>query len=138
MSCNQESNDKIVKNVPWKEILLSRKVHALWITHMCSAWGYYLLAISLPTFLEEVLNLTVINVRKWIEILLSVLHLPIKICFPLIFISIFLIIKNGFSSSLPYIGMLLFATSGKLFDLLRGYQWTSLTNLRKIFNSIGR
>ena len=65
LSCNKESNDKIVKNVPWKKILLSRKVHALWITHMCSAWGYYLLAISLPTFLEEVLNLTVINVSKF-------------------------------------------------------------------------
>ena len=65
LSCNKESNDKIVKNVPWKKILLSRKVHALWITHMCSAWGYYLLAISLPTFLEEVLSLTVINVSKF-------------------------------------------------------------------------
>ena len=73
MTCNQESNDKIVKNVPWKEILLSKKVHALWITHMCSAWGYYLLAISLPTFLEEVLNLTVINVRKSMKMLLLVL-----------------------------------------------------------------
>ena len=65
LSCNKESNDRIVKKVPWKKILLSRKVHALWITHMCSAWGYYLLAISLPTFLEEVLNLTVINVSKF-------------------------------------------------------------------------
>ena len=64
MSCNKDSNDKIVKHVPWKDILLSKKVNALWVTHMCSAWGYYLLAISLPTFLEEVLNLTVINVIK--------------------------------------------------------------------------
>ena len=65
MSCNKDSNDKIVKHVPWKEILLSKKVHALWITHMCSAWGYYLLAISLPTFLEEVLQLTVLNVIEF-------------------------------------------------------------------------
>ena len=62
MASNQDGNDKSVKNVPWKSILLSKKVHGLWITHMCSAWGYYLLAISLPTFTKEVLKMTVINV----------------------------------------------------------------------------
>ena len=34
--------------------------------------------------------------------------------------------------------MLIFAVSGKLFDLLRSYGFTSLTNLRKIFNTIGK
>ena len=34
--------------------------------------------------------------------------------------------------------MLIFAASGKLFDLLRSYEFTSLTNLRKIFNTIGK
>ena len=33
--------------------------------------------------------------------------------------------------------MLLFATSGKVFDFIRAHECTSLTNLRKIFNTIG-
>ena len=62
-ACKGDNDEKKVKTIPWKAIMLSKKVHGLWITHMCSAWGYYLLAISLPTFSEEVLKLTVINVR---------------------------------------------------------------------------
>ena len=65
LSCNRTCNNKAVKGVPWKQIVLSKKVHGLWITHLSSAWGYYLLAISLPTFSEEVLKLSVINVRKF-------------------------------------------------------------------------
>ena len=63
LSCNRTCSDKAGKSVPWKQIVLSKKVHGLWITHLSSAWGYYLLAISLPTFSEEVLKLSVINVR---------------------------------------------------------------------------
>ena len=65
LSCLRAGDKKGVKSVPWKQILLSKKVHGLWITHLSSAWGYYLLAISLPTFSEEVLKLSVINVRMF-------------------------------------------------------------------------
>ena len=65
LSCNRACDNNAVKSVPWKQIVLSKKVHGLWITHLSSAWGYYLLAISLPTFSEEVLKLSVINVRKF-------------------------------------------------------------------------
>ena len=68
-----------MKSVPWKQIVLSKKVHGLWITHLSSAWGYYLLAISLPTFSEEVLKLSVINVRKFGHKLRQVLFFVNKI-----------------------------------------------------------
>ena len=47
---------------PWKDIVKSRKFHAAWITHMCTGWGFYLLAVCLPMFCKEVLNLTNVKV----------------------------------------------------------------------------
>jgi len=106
------SNDTDVKEkksavaYPWKEILKSRKVYALWFVHMCDGWGFYLICVCLPTFLKEALHLNKVD--------------------------------NGLIAAVPFIGMLIFnATTGKLFDYLRGRNLTSVTNLRKIFCAIG-
>ena len=43
-------------------MLKSPAVHALWITHLCSAFGYYLLIINLSIFIREALGFKVLNV----------------------------------------------------------------------------
>ena len=48
------------------------------------------------------------------------------------------IVQNGLCSSLPYIGMLAMVPSGRLFDYLKGKNYVSFTNLRKIFNTFGK
>jgi len=47
--------------VPWLAMLKSSAVHALWITHLCSAFGYYLLIINLSLFIREALGFKVLN-----------------------------------------------------------------------------
>lgn len=47
--------------VPWMAMLQSSAVHALWITHLCSAFGYYLLIINLSLFIREALGFKVLN-----------------------------------------------------------------------------
>ncbi len=39
-------------------------------------------------------------------------------------------------SALPYVGMMVMSTTGKLFDFLRRKNLTTLTNLRKGFNTV--
>ena len=46
-------------------------------------------------------------------------------------------LQNGLLSMLPHLGMVCLIPSGKLFDYLRTRQVLSLTNLRKLFNSVG-
>ncbi len=41
-------------------MILSVPVHALWIAHLCHAWGFYLLAVNLPLFGRDVLQLDVV------------------------------------------------------------------------------
>ena len=48
----------------------SRAVHVLWFTHLCSAFGFYLLAINLSLFIREALGFKVINVRLHLSIYL--------------------------------------------------------------------
>ena len=45
--------------VPWLEMLKSPAVHALWFTHLCSAFGFYLLNINLSLFIREALGFSV-------------------------------------------------------------------------------
>ena len=40
----------------------SRAVHCLWITHLCSSFGYYLIIINISLFIREALNFSVIYV----------------------------------------------------------------------------
>ena len=40
----------------------SRAVHCLWVTHLCSAFGYYLIIINISLFIREALNFSVIYV----------------------------------------------------------------------------
>eukprot|EP00092_Neocalanus_flemingeri_P024646 GFUD01026731.1.p1 GENE.GFUD01026731.1~~GFUD01026731.1.p1 ORF type:complete len:504 (+),score=120.85 GFUD01026731.1:68-1579(+) len=47
--------------VPWLAMLKSSAVHALWITHICSAFGYYLLIINLSLFVREALGFKVLD-----------------------------------------------------------------------------
>ena len=86
-------------------MLCSPAVHALWVTHLCSAFGYYLIVINISLFIREALGFRVIN--------------------------------NGLLSSLPSLGMLALTATGRLFDLLRSKRLTSITNLRKVFNTAG-
>ena len=37
-------------------------VHVLWFTHLCSAFGFYLLAINLTLFIREALGFRVTDV----------------------------------------------------------------------------
>ena len=60
-NCSKGSGSKL--EVPWMKMLQCKAVHALWITHMCSAFGFYLLAINLSLFIREALGFRVINVR---------------------------------------------------------------------------
>ena len=60
-NCSKGSGSKL--EVPWMKMFRSKAVHALWITHMCSAFGFYLLAINLSLFIREALGFKVINVR---------------------------------------------------------------------------
>ncbi len=46
---------------PLKEMFLSKPVHALWMTHMCHAWGYYLVAVNLTLYGRDVLKLDVMS-----------------------------------------------------------------------------
>ena len=59
-NCYKESGEKL--EVPWKKMFQSKAVHALWITHMSSAFGFYLLTINLSLFIREALGFRVINV----------------------------------------------------------------------------
>ena len=40
----------------------SRAVHVLWFTHLCSAFGFYLLSLNLSLFIREALGFTVTDV----------------------------------------------------------------------------
>jgi len=47
--------------------------------------------------------------------------------------------EAGLTAAIPYVGMLLFKIIlGKLFDVIKARNYISLTNQRKVFNSIGR
>ena len=43
-------------------MLRSPAVHVLWFTHLCSAFGFYLLAINLTLFIREALGFRVTDV----------------------------------------------------------------------------
>ena len=45
--------------VPWLAMAKSPAVHALWFTHLCSAFGFYLLNINLSIFIREALGFSV-------------------------------------------------------------------------------
>merc|ERR550534_668096 len=46
-------------SVPWLAMLRCPAVHVLWFTHLCSAFGFYLLAINLTLFIREALGFRV-------------------------------------------------------------------------------
>lgn len=77
---------------------------------------------------------------------LWITHVAFTWCFYLTAVNIPLLAKDVFNmdimqigilSSLPYIGMIIASFTGKLFDHFRFLNLTSLTILRKIFNSFG-
>ena len=49
-------------SVPWLAMLRCPAVHVLWFTHLCSAFGFYLLAINLTLFIREALGFRVTDV----------------------------------------------------------------------------
>lgn len=60
--------------VPWRAMLASPAVHALWVTHTCSAFGYYLLIINLSLFIREALGFTVLNVGITVSAYRNIFH----------------------------------------------------------------
>ena len=56
-----DSNETKKLKVPWMAMLASPAVHALWITHLCSAFGYYLIVINISLFIREALGFRVID-----------------------------------------------------------------------------
>ena len=52
------------KSIPITSMLTSIPVHALWITHMCSSWSFYLIVVNLPLFAAEVYHFDVYTVRE--------------------------------------------------------------------------
>jgi len=83
--------------------------------------------------------------RSRVVVALTITHFCSAFAYYLIIINISLFIRealhipvvyNGFLSMLPAFGMLLLSPTGKLFDLFRSKSDVSLTNLRKIFNSV--
>lgn len=102
-ACKDNKNEKLV--VPWKAMLTSVPMHALWITHVAFTWCFYLTAVNIPLLAKDVFKMDMMQI--------------------------------GIMSSLPYIGMMIASFTGKLFDFLRMKNLTSLTVLRKIFNSFG-
>ena len=48
--------------MPWLAMVRSPAVHVLWFTHLCSAFGFYLLAINLTLFIREALGFRVTDV----------------------------------------------------------------------------
>ena len=107
--------------VPWRQMLGSPAVHALWFTHLCSAFGFYLLAINMTLFIREALGFTVTEVMaaRYNSVMTRTS------------------LQNGLLSMLPTLGMLLLSSAGKTFDIIRAKNCCSVTNLRKIFNSAG-
>ena len=59
-SCQEIGRDRKSMKTPWWKMLTSIPVHALWVTHLCHAWGYYLLAVNLPLFGKDVLKLDIV------------------------------------------------------------------------------
>lgn len=60
-TCQEIGRDRTKLKVPLKQMSLCVPVHALWIVHMCHAWGYYLVAVNLPLFGRDVLRLGVVT-----------------------------------------------------------------------------
>ncbi len=65
-ACADSHKSKDFK-VPVKEMALSIHVHALWIAHICHGWGFYLLAVNLPLFGRDVLQLDVVSIKVVLE-----------------------------------------------------------------------
>ena len=57
--------------MPWLAMLRCPAVHVLWFTHLCSAFGFYLLAINLTLFIREALGFRVTDVSVNSSILLD-------------------------------------------------------------------
>ncbi|XP_029040593.2 putative inorganic phosphate cotransporter [Osmia bicornis bicornis] len=51
---NGEHNEKLP--VPWGEVLRSKPFMAILIAHFCSNFGWYMLLIELPTFMNQILK----------------------------------------------------------------------------------
>merc|ERR1711953_527334 len=63
--CNrrQNYNHNQTRNLktPFLQMVKSGPVHALWITHLCHAWCYYLMAVNLTLYGRDVLSLNVVT-----------------------------------------------------------------------------
>ena len=53
--------------VPWLKMLTSVPVLAITVTHLCSAWQWYLVAVNMPLFLDEVFHLSLVSVSHLIQ-----------------------------------------------------------------------
>ena len=58
------STDKSSLNIPWRQVLSSKPIHALWMTHVAHSWCFYLTAVNIPLFIKDVFNMEVMQVRR--------------------------------------------------------------------------
>ena len=61
---NESQSDKKKLKIPLLRMLKSRAVHALWITHTCEAWIFYLIALNLPLFVNETFDYGIVLVSS--------------------------------------------------------------------------
>lgn len=60
----EKEDTKRKAGVPWKSLLTSGPVHVLWVTHITSSWGWYLMAVNTPLFAKEVFQFDVMSVMN--------------------------------------------------------------------------
>jgi len=61
----ENSEAKNAKDVPWKSIITSLQTWVLIIAKFSGFWGYIVLTLKLPTYLESVMHVSLEKVNKY-------------------------------------------------------------------------
>ncbi|KAL6426666.1 hypothetical protein ACFW04_009210 [Cataglyphis niger] len=56
MSLGGHGQENVPKTVPWRQVFRSKPFIAILIAHFCSNFGWYMLLIELPTFMNQILK----------------------------------------------------------------------------------
>jgi MFS transporter, ACS family, solute carrier family 17 (sodium-dependent inorganic phosphate cotransporter), other len=55
-SLDQPENASKDLSIPWRSVLTSGPFLAIFVAHICSNFGWYMLLIELPTYMKQVLK----------------------------------------------------------------------------------
>ena len=58
----REEYSEAKKGVPWSQLLTSVPLYATIVAHLSGGWLFYLMAVNLPNFVNEVFNVGIIEV----------------------------------------------------------------------------